>query len=166
MQAFATARHPAHPHPPLVWSREGEVIANPSPTGSYGIHRLGATRGSSSRAGSSPASQAKPSRTGNRPAGRDVSRRKRRQPKRINKFLTFRKIAVNDLVSRKMVHSAMVTSIASPIVTRTVTAVDPRTAIRGHVRQLHILYTILIPMLLFRQERPKKTPFLVTPKLG
>jgi len=106
----ARARHPAHAHPPLVWSREGEIIANPSPAGSYGVHRLGTARGSSPGAGSSPASQAKPSRTGNRPAGRDVSRRKRRQPKRINKFLTFRKIAVNDLVSRKMVHSAMVAS--------------------------------------------------------
>ncbi len=55
-----------------------------------------------------------------------------------------------------MVHSAMVASIAGPIVTRTPTAVDPRTAIRGHVRQLNILYMILIPMTLFRQRRPKK----------
>ena len=55
----------------------------------------------------------------------------------------------NDLVSRKTVHSAMVASIASPIVTRTLTAVvgsDP-------VRQLHILYMILIPMILFSPER-------------
>ncbi len=41
-----------------------------------------------------------------------------------------------------MVHSAMVASIASPMVTRTLTVVDPRTAIRGHVRQLHIVYMI------------------------
>ena len=54
-----------------------------------------------------------------------------------------------------MVHSAMVASIASPIATRTLTAVDPRTAIRGHVRQLHILYMVVIPMMLFRQRRPK-----------
>jgi len=32
---------------------------------------------------------------------------------------------------------------ASPIVTRTPTAVDPPTAIRGHLRQLHIIYMIL-----------------------
>ena len=50
----------------------------------------------------------------------------------------------------------MVASIASPMVTRTLTAVDPRTAIRGHVRQLHILYVSLIHMILFRQRRPKK----------
>jgi hypothetical protein len=35
-----------------------------------------------------------------------------------------------------MVHSAMVASIAGPIATRRPTAVDPRTAIRGLVRQL------------------------------
>ena len=51
----------------------------------------------------------------------------------------------------------MVASSASPIVMRRLTAVDPRTAIRGHVRQLHILYMILIPMMLFRQRRPKRT---------
>ncbi len=27
LPAFAMARHPAHAHPPLVWSREGEIIA-------------------------------------------------------------------------------------------------------------------------------------------
>src|SRR5208282_4458513 len=32
---------------------------------------------------------------------------------------------------------------ASPIATRTPTAVDPRTAIRGHARELHTLYMIL-----------------------
>src|SRR5208282_4471402 len=30
LTAFATARHPAHAHPPLVWSREEEANANPS----------------------------------------------------------------------------------------------------------------------------------------
>src|SRR5208337_2606157 len=55
-----------------------------------------------------------------------------------------------------MVHSAMVPSIASPMATRTRAAVDPRTAIRVHVRQLHILTMILIHMILFRQRRPKK----------
>ncbi len=39
-----------------------------------------------------------------------ASHRERRQRKLINKFLTFRKIAVYYLVSRKMVHSAMVAS--------------------------------------------------------
>ncbi len=87
---------------------------------------------------------------------RMASHRERRQPKLINKFLTFRKITAYYLVSRKMVHSAMVASIASRILTRTLTAVDPRTAIRGHVRQLHIIIMILIPMILFRQRRPQK----------
>jgi len=73
---------------------------------------------------------------------RMASHRERRQRNLINKFLTFRKMWSSYLVSRKMVHSAMVASIASPIVTRTPTAVDPRTAIRGHLRQLHILYMI------------------------
>ncbi len=50
----------------------------------------------------------------------------------------------------------MAASIASPTVTRTLAAVDPRTAIRGHVRQLHIIYMILIHMILFPQRRPKK----------
>src|SRR5208282_2000863 len=45
---------------------------------------------------------------------------------------------------------------ASPIATRTPTAVDPRTAIRGHVRQLHILSMILIHMILCRQRRRKR----------
>ena len=58
-------------------------------------------------------------------------------------------------MSRKMVH-AMAASIGSPIATRTLTAVDPRTAIRGHVRQLHMLSMSLIPMMLFRQRRPEK----------
>ncbi len=40
---------------------------------------------------------------------------------------------------------------ASPIATRTLTAADPRTAIRGHARQLPILHMILV-----RQRRPKK----------
>ncbi len=39
-----------------------------------------------------------------------ASRRERRQPKLIDKLLTFRKIEFNDLVSRKMVHSVMVAS--------------------------------------------------------
>ena len=55
-----------------------------------------------------------------------------------------------------MVHSAMVASIASEMVTRTPTAIDPRTAIRGHVRRLHILYVSLIYMILSRERRPKK----------
>jgi len=38
----------------------------------------------------------------------------------------------------------MVASVANPMLTRTLTAVDPRTAIRGHTRKLHILYMILI----------------------
>ena len=74
----------------------------------------------------------------------------------IRQILDFQKYRSNDLVSRKMVHTALVASIATPIVTRTLTACDPRTAIRGHVRQLNILHTILIPMKLFRQRRPKK----------
>jgi len=41
---------------------------------------------------------------------RMASHRERRQGKLINKFLTFRKKQSNDLVSRKMVHSAMVAS--------------------------------------------------------
>ena len=45
MTAFEMARHPAHAHPPLIWSREGEAIANPYPAGSCGIRRLGAARG-------------------------------------------------------------------------------------------------------------------------
>jgi len=54
--------------------------------------------------------------------------RSRRQPDQllqaasINKFLTFRKLRSNDRVSRKMVHTAMVASIVSSIVTRTPTA--------------------------------------------
>jgi len=47
LTAFEMARHPAHAHPPLIWSREGEAIANPYPAGSCGIRRLGAARGSS-----------------------------------------------------------------------------------------------------------------------
>ena len=57
-----------------------------------------------------------------------------------SKFLTFRKIAVYYLVSRKTVHSAIVASIASPIVTKTLTALSSR------VRRLNILYMILFPM--------------------
>src|SRR5271166_5270936 len=68
----------------------------------------------------------------------------------IDRFLTFRTKRSNDLVSRKMVHSAMVASIAGPIATRRPTAADPRTAIRGRARQLHGLC-----MILFRQRRPK-----------
>jgi hypothetical protein len=47
---------------------------------------------------------------------RMASHRERRQPKLIDKFLTFRNIAVYYLFSRKMAHSAMVASIAGPIV--------------------------------------------------
>ena len=45
-----------------------------------------------------------------------ASHRERRQPRLIDKLLTFRNIAVYYLVSRKTDHSAMVASIASPIV--------------------------------------------------
>ena len=60
----------------------------------------------------------------------------------------------------------MVASIASPIGTRTLTAVDPRTAIRGHARQLHILYVILIPMMLFRREAAEKKRMALPVKVG
>ncbi len=46
---------------------------------------------------------------------------------------------------------------ASPIATRTLTVVDPRTAVGQPVRPLPILYMILIHMMLFRQRRPRKT---------
>ncbi len=58
----------------------------------------------------------------------------------------------NNLVSRKAVHSAVVASIASAIVTRTLTVVDPLTVIRGHARRLHIRYMILIPTTLLPPE--------------
>jgi hypothetical protein len=69
-------------------------------------------------------------------------------------ILDFQKIAVLYLVSRKMVHSDMVATIASPMAWRKPTAVDPRSAIRGHVRQLHFIYTILIHMI--RDGRKKE----------
>jgi hypothetical protein len=77
-----------------------------------------------------------------------ASHRERRQPKRIDKFLTFRKIWSNYLVSRKMVHSAMVASIAGPMVTRTLPS--------SQLNILYLILMILIPMMLFRRERPKK----------
>ncbi len=49
-----------------------------------------------------------------------------------------------------MAHSAMVASIASPMVTRTLTAVGQR------LRQLHIPYMILIPMILFARDGRKR----------
>ncbi len=61
-----------------------------------------------------------------------ASHRERRQRKLINKFLTFRKIASKYLVFRKTVHTAMVASIASPIVTRTLTAVEQPCAPIAH----------------------------------
>ncbi len=48
----------------------------------------------------------------------------------IRQILDFQKYRSNDLVSRKMVHSAMVASIATPIVTRTLTAVAGGVAAR------------------------------------
>jgi len=55
-----------------------------------------------------------------------------------------------------MVHTAVAASIASPMARSTLPGVDPRTAIRGHARQLHILYMTLNAMMLFHQRRPKK----------
>jgi hypothetical protein len=75
---------------------------------------------------------------------RTMSHRERYQPKRIDEFLTFRKQQSSYLVSRKMVPSAMVAAIASPMVTRT----RPSS-------KLHILYMILIHMILFA-ERARK----------
>jgi len=54
-----------------------------------------------------------------------------------------------------MVYSAMAASIASPMMTRTLTAVDPRTAIRGHVHQLHILCMILFRQGPLRHREPR-----------
>ncbi len=68
-------------------------------------------------------------------AGRRVNS-ERRQRKLIDKLLTFRKIQSNCLASRKMVHPAMVASIASPIVRSALTAVEPTA---------HLLYDLNPP---------------------
>ena len=82
-----------------------------------------------------------------------ASRRERRQRNLIDKFLTFRK---NSL----MIWSPEGWFIPPWFARRTQTVVDPRTAIltaiRGHMRQLHILTMILIPTILFRQRRSKR----------
>ena len=67
------------------------------------------------------------------------SHRERRQPNLIDKFLTLRKIESNDLVPRRWFIPPWPLHFASPMMTRTLTVVDPRIAIRGHVHQLHIL---------------------------
>ncbi len=97
-----------------------------------------------------------PARPNKRRVGvrRMASHRERCQRKLINKLLTFRKIAGLMIWSpERSFIPPWSLLFASPIVTRTPTAVDPRTAIRGHVRQLHTLYMILIP----RRRRSKKT---------
>ena len=96
---------------------------------------------------------------------RMASHRERRQRKLINKFLTFRKIAVYYLVSRKMVHSAMVASIASPIATRALTRRPPDCDPGARAPIAHPLYD-LNPYDLIPPEAAEKEEMAVTPKLG
>jgi len=62
----------------------------------------------------------------------------RRQPKLTDNFLTFRTYPSNDLVSRKMVHTAMAASFRQSDGHENAGRRRPRIAIRGHARQLHI----------------------------